>query len=98
LDDSTFGQRLVHFRKIRSLKQKELAEKAGLSATRLNYYEKDKREPNVLTITKLARALGVTGDDLLGTNTPEDTTDKQIHLKILQTNKYKESSILYKVY
>lgn len=68
MDNLTFGQRLVSFRTKKQLLQKELAEKIGVSATALNYYEKDKTEPNVLTIAALAQALGVTGNDLLGIN------------------------------
>lgn len=66
MNDLTFGQRLVHFRTRKKLLQKELAEKADITPTALNYYEKDKREPNVLIIKKLASALEITGDELLG--------------------------------
>ena len=68
MKELTFGQRITEFRKKINLKQKELAQKADITPTALNYYEKDKREPNVNTIKKLIIALGVTGDELLGTS------------------------------
>ncbi|MEG2002887.1 MAG: helix-turn-helix domain-containing protein [Clostridia bacterium] len=67
MNNMSFGQRLVQFRNQKGIMQKELAEKTGITPTALNYYEKDKREPNLMTIIKLADALDVTGDDLLGT-------------------------------
>ena len=48
------------------LTQKQLAENLGISPTRLNYYEKDKREPDVLMIKKIARELEVDPNFLLG--------------------------------
>lgn len=63
----TFGERIVYFRESKGLSQKALAELAGITANRLYYYEKDKREPDVETIKAIASALNITGDDLLGT-------------------------------
>ena len=62
----TFGQRIVALRADRRILQKELAETVGITPTALNYYEKDKREPNVQTIIKIADALGVSCDELVG--------------------------------
>ena len=62
----TFGERLVAFRKKCGMTQKKLAEILKITATRLNYWEKDKREPNVEYIRSLATALGVTTDELIG--------------------------------
>jgi transcriptional regulator with XRE-family HTH domain len=72
MNELTFGQRIVALRTGKQLLQKELAEKAGISPTALNYYEKDKREPNVMTIKKIANALGISGDELLGINNAAD--------------------------
>ncbi len=69
MEELTFGQRIVSFRVKKHMLQKELAEKAEISPTALNYYEKDKREPNVLVIKKIAKALNITGDELLGMDT-----------------------------
>lgn len=63
----TFGERIVYFREKRGLSQKALAELIGITANRLYYYEKDKRQPDVALIKAIAKALAITGDDLLGT-------------------------------
>ena len=62
----TFGERLVESLKRRDLTQKELAEMIGVTPTRLNYWIKDKRQPDVEYIKKLASALRVSGDYLVG--------------------------------
>jgi len=62
----SLGQRITHYRKKIGISQKDLATVAGISPTALNYYEKDKREPNVLILIKLAKALNITGGALLG--------------------------------
>lgn len=64
----TFGERLVKARKMAGLNQKQLAEKINITPTRLNYWEKDKRQPDVGMIKKLAEVLNITGDELLGTH------------------------------
>lgn len=63
----TFGERLSMYIAKAGTTQKQLAEAIGVTPTRLNYWVKDKREPDVFYIKALAKALGVTGDDLLGT-------------------------------
>lgn len=63
----TFGERIVYFREKRSLSQKALADILGITANRLYYYEKDKRQPDVAMIKDIAKALSISGDDLLGT-------------------------------
>ena len=64
----TLGERLLMFINKANMSQKQLAEAIGVTPTRLNYRVKDKREPDVYHIKQLAKALGITGDDLLGTN------------------------------
>lgn len=66
----TLGQRIVRAREKCELKQNELAKKLGITPTRLNYYEKDKREPDVMMLQKIARALGVDPNYLLGDWSP----------------------------
>ena len=67
----SLGQRITYYRQEAGMRQKDLAAQTGISATALNYYEKDKREPNVLTLIKLAKALKITGNTLLGIECPE---------------------------
>ncbi|WP_317400466.1 helix-turn-helix domain-containing protein [Anaerotruncus colihominis] len=62
----TFGERLVASRERKSISQKQLADMLGITPTRLNYWEKDKRQPDVSNIKRLASALGVSTDYLIG--------------------------------
>lgn len=63
---NTLGQRIVFAREKKGLKQNELAKRLGITPTRLNYYEKDKREPDVMMLKKIAYALNVDPNYLLG--------------------------------
>ena len=62
----TFGKRLVYARNKKDYSQKQLAELMGITPTRLNYWEKDKREPDIQMLKKLSELLGVDSDFLIG--------------------------------
>jgi len=62
----TFGQRLIEAREAKKMNQKQLAEALGITPTRLNYWEKDKRQPDVSMIQALAETLDVSADFLIG--------------------------------
>lgn len=64
----TFGEKLREVRISQNLTQKQLAEKMGVTPTRLNYWEKDKREPNIEMIRNLASVLKVPVSELLDMN------------------------------
>lgn len=66
----TFGERLDKSIKESNYTQKELAEKIGVTPVRLNYWVKDKRQPDVLFIKLLANALCVSADYLIGNDIP----------------------------
>lgn len=55
-------------RKEKGLTQKRLAEILGITATRLNYWEKNKREPDFYNFKNLYQALEVNPDWLLSTS------------------------------
>ena len=67
----SLGQRIVYYRKRVGLRQKDLASIIGILPSALNNYEKDKREPTALVLSRLAEALNVTGDALLGREHPD---------------------------
>lgn len=54
---ASFGSNLIEIRKGKGLTQKALAEMLEITPTRLNYWEKDKRFPDLDMIRKLAEAL-----------------------------------------
>ena len=74
-----FGTRLAEMRKARGFTQLELAEQANLSRRMLAYYEGQSEHPPTTHLPSIARALGVTTDELLGLVTvkaaarPKDT-------------------------
>ncbi len=62
----TIGERIYSLRQELDIKQKELAEKVGITEATLSRYENGKRTPGSDIAAKLAQALGVTADYLLG--------------------------------
>lgn len=81
----TFGDRLKHFRELKGLTQEQLATQIGVAKTTITGYEKGNREPDVAKIKRLAAALCVSGNELLGIEQKEspapaeaDTGDKDI--------------------
>lgn len=55
----TLGEKIVYYRDKKGWTQKALAERMGITQTRLNYWEKDKREPDVKMLNLLCRTLEV---------------------------------------
>lgn len=68
--EQTFGERLKRCRKNNGLTQQELAERIGVSDKTVSRWESDGGYPDVATLVPLARALGVTVDDLLDDQRP----------------------------
>ena len=59
------GERLRRFREERALRQEDLAELAGIGKNTVNRIERNRTEPHMTTIRKLARALDVEPADLV---------------------------------
>ena len=68
----TFGERIVFYRGKKNINQKQLAQMLGITPTRLNYWEKDKRQPDVAMIKAISEALDVSPDILIG-NAPDES-------------------------
>ena len=67
-----FSQRLRSSREIRNLNQAELAKKASFQVSAISHFESQTRKPSFENLQKLADALSVTTDYLLGrTDNPE---------------------------
>lgn len=64
--DDTFCQRLVAVRSRRGLSQKAVARLAGLDASYLSRIECGRVQPTLRTAMRIAGALGVSANDLLG--------------------------------
>ena len=74
--ENVFGERLLEARTIRDLSQEELAEKADLQSSAVSHFETGKRKPSFHNLRRLADALKVTSDYLLGlTDDPDVVLD-----------------------
>ncbi len=74
-----FGGRIATLRDKYELTQAELAEKLGISRAALSHYEKNRREPDVQILTKIADYFHVTVDYLIGrTNLPHTNLDMEV--------------------
>jgi transcriptional regulator with XRE-family HTH domain len=67
------ANRIRGARERRGLKQVELAQRAGLQPSAISQFENGQREPSPENLCRLADALGVTVDYLLGRDKPELT-------------------------
>ena len=65
------GERIRNFRKNRGLSQDELAELASLNRVTVAKYESGKVEPGAQSLGRIADALDVSVDKLLGRSEPE---------------------------
>lgn len=63
---STVSQRLREFREQRGLTQTELGVRAGMAAASVSHFETGQRVPSLESLMKLADALEVSVDALLG--------------------------------
>ncbi len=63
-----FNQNLKEARKKANLSQREVADAVGVAYSTYSLYESGKREPNVVTIKRIADALNVSANTLLGIN------------------------------
>ncbi len=87
----SIGHRILRLREEKEMKQKELADLAGITEASLSRYENNKRTPNGEVISRIATALEVTTDYLLGMEKPPSIFD-EIPIPEPYTDKYKVTS------
>ena len=61
---SAFGLSVLKRREIKGLSQEKLAEKADLDRTYISGIERGVRNPGLLSLVRIAKALGVTTSEL----------------------------------
>lgn len=61
-----FGERLTALRKAAGFTQVELANELGVTQRMISYYESHAEHPPANLIPRMARALGISADELLG--------------------------------
>jgi transcriptional regulator with XRE-family HTH domain len=69
-----FQERLKHARDLRGLSQTQLATNAGLPASSVSHFESGSRKPSFDNLKRLAGALSVTTDYLLGRSDVPDAS------------------------
>jgi transcriptional regulator with XRE-family HTH domain len=62
----SFGISLIYARQRRDMTAAQLAKISGINVTQISHFERDNREPSAGNIRKLAMALDITADYLLG--------------------------------
>ncbi|MCL4492827.1 MAG: helix-turn-helix domain-containing protein [Thaumarchaeota archaeon] len=79
IEGKIIGQRIKECRDGAGLSQKSLADLIDVSPSAVNQYEKGEKVPSTETLLKLAKALGVTTDYLLGASKEKDILiDKEV--------------------
>ena len=66
LSDESVGQRIARIRKLKGLTQVQLAERIGIERTVIANYEKDRLRIYDEMLARIAIALSVTTDEILG--------------------------------
>jgi len=93
-DRETVDQRLARLRRTAGLTQQQLADKTGISRRMIAHYETQATAPPAQALPLLAKALGVSVDEILGTTgrssaatlqaAPQSTVDLRLWRKLQQ--------------
>ncbi len=75
---ATFGERLRAFRTAQGLTQQDLGDLVGVSKRAVCAYERNNSEPPVHVLVKIASALRVSIDELLGRKPPQTAPAKSM--------------------
>ena len=84
---NTVGENIKYYRKLKGMKQRQLAEKSSLSERSIISYENGKRFPKIEQLISLSKALGISVDKL---NPDIDLPNVQIIEKPLSEYSTKE--------
>lgn len=91
----TFGEKLYELLEERHITQKEFAKTLNIAPTTLNGYIKDKRQPDFELIKRIARALNVSVDFLLGGNGLNLTAKELSLITRLRTLSEEQQQLVY---
>jgi transcriptional regulator with XRE-family HTH domain len=90
LGEETIGQRIARLRKERGYTQAELSERIGLIQALISDYERDKLRLHAEMVVRLARALEISSDELLGIK-PSKKNGNKPSLRLLRRSQKIES-------
>jgi len=79
-----FAKNLARFRKEKGLTQEELVKRSGVAISQIRRYEADNASPTLDVITKLAKALGVSIDELVFDKATGVATGKIMDRELLE--------------
>jgi len=79
-----FDENLSLLRRKKGFTQTNLAELSGVSQRAIAHYEKHAKRPTIDKVKKLARALGVSDEELLGTTKIKAGKNEDVSFKILK--------------
>ena len=71
--EESFGERMARLRYAAGFSQRELAAELGIAQRMVAYYEKQTQHPPTHLLPMLAKALGVSADELLGIESSKPT-------------------------
>lgn len=91
----TFGEKLSELLEERHITQKEFAKTLNIAPTTLNGYIKDKRQPDFELIKRIASALSVSVDYLLGGGSFNITAKELSLITRLRTLSEEQQQIIY---
>ena len=89
----TIGEKILILRENLNMKQKELADLAGITEATLSRYENNKREPRGEIVTRLAKILNVSTDYLLDNEISSDDYKNLNNKEIIDIEKEAEMMI-----
>ena len=84
LSDESVGQRIARIRKLRGMTQALLAAKIGIERTVIANYEKDRLRIYDEMVARIAIALSVSTDELLGLKTTVPSMDDVASLRLVR--------------
>jgi len=82
VDPRSIGMRLSQLRKAKGYTQIALARKTGLTQALISSYERNRLRLNAETVIRLAKALNVSTDDLLGFARGADGGNDRVSLRL----------------
>ena len=93
----TFGEHIATLRKRKGLSQSDLGKAVGTSGDIIGKYERDEVKPSIEVASKIADALEVSLDFLLGKTTAELDKKTLKRLQDIQKLPEEERNVIYKV-
>mgnify|MGYP001030230326 CR=1 FL=1 len=92
---ATFQERLIQAMKIREMRQVDVAKKSGLPKAQISQYKSGKYEPMQDALYKIAKALSVNVEWLMGHDVPMEEHDiSQLFHRLTATDQQKVLDII----